>query len=88
MAERRGKNVRFETISSELKEFGQNNFIEISRNKAISDTGENEFITISRGYFRVNFETDQRDEKIYRKSVTIPDLPEMKEFIKTNIDTV
>lgn len=88
MAERRGKNVRFETVASEIKEFGQNNFIEISRNKAISDTGENEFITISRGYFRVNFETDQRDEKIYRKSVTIPDLQEMKDFIKESISKV
>ena len=88
MAEKRGKNVRFETIASQLKEFGQNNFIEISRNKAVSDTGENEFITISRGYFRVNFEMDQRDEKIYRKSVTVPDLPEMKEFIKDYIDKV
>ena len=87
MADRRG-NVRFETISSQLKEFGQNNFIEISRNKAISDTGENEFITISRGYFRMNFETNERDEKIYRKSVTIPDLPEMKEFIKENIGNI
>jgi len=88
MADKRGRNVRFETISSQLKEFGQNNFIELSRNKAISDTGENEFITISRGYFRMNFETNERDEKIYRKGVTIPDLAEMKEFIKENIDKI
>ena len=88
MAERNGRKVHFETISSQLREFGQNNFIEISRNKAVSDSGENEFLTISRGYFRVNFETDERDEKIYKKSVTVPDLPEMKEFIKENIEKI
>ena len=27
-------------------------------------------------------------EKIYKKSVTVPDLPEMKEFIKENIDKI
>ena len=79
--------VKFETIRSELKEFGQNNFMEISRNKAISSTGENEFITLSRGYFRMNFETNEND-KIYRKSVTIPDIDEMKAFIKKNIDSI
>ncbi|MCK4613316.1 MAG: hypothetical protein KAU14_00815 [Thermoplasmata archaeon] len=87
MADRRERNVRFETISSEIKEFGQNNFIEISRNKAISDDGENEFITIARGYFRINYETNE-PEKVYKKSVTVPDISEMKEFIKEQIGTI
>lgn len=87
MADIPSRNVKYETLSSEIKEFGQNNFIEISRKKVISNTGENEFIQMSRGYFRMNFETNQQ-EKIYKKSVTIPDLPEMKVFIKDNIEKI
>ena len=87
MAGQRDRNVRFETVNSILKEFGQNNFIELSRGKAITEEGENEFLTIARGYFRHNFETDEQ-EKIYKKRVTIPDIPEVKEFIKENIENI
>ena len=38
--------VEFETIKAEEIKFGRNNFIEISRKKAITDGAENEFISI------------------------------------------
>ena len=43
--------VEFETIKAEEIKFGRNNFIEISRKKAITDGGENEFISIARGFY-------------------------------------
>ncbi len=58
--------VSFETIKSEEIKFGNNNFIEIARKKAITDEGENTFISISRGFFT------QTGEKRYRKSFTVP----------------
>ncbi len=58
--------VTFETLKSEEIKFGNNNFIEIARKKAVTDEGENTFISISRGFFT------QTGEKRYRKSFTVP----------------
>ncbi len=58
--------VEFETIKSEEIKFGNNNFIEIARKKAITEEGENEFISISRGFIT------QEGERRYRKSFTVP----------------
>ena len=87
MAERRQNRVRYETIISEIKEFGQNNFIEISRKKAITDDTENEFIQIARGYFRINYENNE-PEKLYKKTVTIPTDTEMMGFLVENLEKV
>ena len=43
--------VEFETINSEDVKFGNNNFIEVSVKKAISEEGENVFFSLSRGFF-------------------------------------
>ena len=67
--------VKFETIKSEEIKFGNNNFLEIARKKAISDDGENEFISISRGFMT------QDGEKRYRKSFTIPLNEEVLDFV-------
>ena len=67
--------VKFETIKSEEIKFGNNNFLEIARKKAISDDGENEFISISRGFMT------QDGEKRYRKSFTVPLNEEVIEFV-------
>lgn len=58
--------VQFETIKSEEIKFGNSNFLEIARKKAISDEGENIFISISRGF------VTPEGEKRYRKSFTVP----------------
>lgn len=58
--------VRFETIKSEEVKFGNNNFLEVARKKAISDDGENIFISISRGFITPS------GEKRYNKSFTVP----------------
>ena len=60
------KMVEFETIKSEEIKFGNSNFIEVARKKAVSETGENTFISLSRGFIA------QSGEKRYRKSFTIP----------------
>ncbi|HIG97654.1 MAG TPA: hypothetical protein HA230_04910 [Candidatus Aenigmarchaeota archaeon] len=58
--------VTFETIKSEEIKFGNSNFLEIARKKAISEEGENTFISISRGFITPS------GEKRYRKSFTVP----------------
>jgi len=67
--------VRFETLSAEKIPFGKNNFLEVARKKAITDEGVSEFISVSRGYF-----LPDGSEK-YKKSITIPDDPSIKDFV-------
>jgi hypothetical protein len=73
------KMVNFETLKSEKKEFGRNNFLEVARKKAITDEGENEFISVSRGYFLPD------GSERFKKSLTIPDDDDIKEFVAKNI---
>lgn len=74
--------VQFETLKAEKKEFGRNNFIEIARKKAITPEGENEFISITRGY-KLADGTER-----FKRSISIPDDPEIKEFIAEKIKTL
>jgi hypothetical protein len=67
--------VEFETLRAEKINFGRNNFIEVARKKAIADNGTNEFISISRGYYLPD-ETER-----FKKSLTIPDEEDIKQFI-------
>ena len=71
--------VEFETLGAEKKAFGRNNFIEIARKRAITDDGESEFISVSRGYYLPD------GSERFKKSLTIPDDPEMKEFVAEKI---
>ncbi|AGN27077.1 hypothetical protein [Candidatus Methanomassiliicoccus intestinalis] len=81
--ERAERNVEFETVRSEKIPFGKSNFIEIARKKAISKDGEeSEFISISRGY------TLRDGTERYKKSVTIPDETEIKEFIANQVSSI
>jgi len=50
--------VEFETIKAEEVKFGRNNFIEISRKKAVTDNNETEFISIARGFYLADGEKD------------------------------
>ncbi len=58
--------VEFETIESTEVKFGNNNFIEIGKKKAVTEEGENEFISLSRGFFT------QEGEKRYKKNFALP----------------
>lgn len=42
--------VEFEKIEGEIVEFGENEFIEVGRKKAVSDEGERAFVSLSRGF--------------------------------------
>jgi hypothetical protein len=76
------RNVEFVTISSEKVTFGKNNFIEIARKKAVTKEGESQFISISRGYYL-------RDgSERYKKSITIPDEPEIKAFMLEKLSQI
>ncbi len=71
--------VTFETIKAEEIKFGRNNFLEVARKKATSEQGENEFIAISRGFFLPD------GTKKFKRSIAIPDEPEIKEFVSKKI---
>lgn len=76
MTENEKQKVSFETIKAEIKDFGRNNFIEVARKKATGEDGNsNEFLSITRGYYA------QDGTKKYKKSLTIPDDAETKEFV-------
>ncbi|MEM2900939.1 MAG: hypothetical protein QXT63_09125 [Thermoplasmata archaeon] len=74
--------VDFETIKAEKKEFGRNNFIEVARKKAKTEDDTNEFISISRGYYLPDGTVR------FKKSITVPDDPAIKEFVAEKIKTL
>lgn len=76
------RNVEFETVSSEKITFGKNNFIEVARKRAVTKDGTTEFISLTRGY-------KLRDgSERYKKSLTIPDEQEIKDFIVDQLSKI
>ena len=58
--------VEYETIKSEEIKFGNNDFIEIARKIAKSESGQNEFISISRGFFMMDGSKDTENHSQFR----------------------
>jgi len=71
--------VEYVTIKGEEVKFGKNDFIEVARKKAVSESGENEFISISRGFMMLD------GSKRYRKSFTVPINDKVVEFISDKL---
>lgn len=73
--------VEFETIKAKEVKFGKNNFIEVSRRRAVTPVGENEFIAISRGFYLSD------GSKRWRASIALPTekdkLEEIAKLIKS-----
>ena len=67
--------VEFETIEAEEIKFGRNNFIEISRKKAVSDGSNIEFVSIARGFYLPD------GEKGWKGSITLPSEKEKRQKI-------
>lgn len=76
---RRDSEVQFETIRAEKIDFGRNNFLEVARKRATTSDGTNEFISVSRGYY-----LPDKTER-FKRSLTIPDDPEIRAFIAEKI---
>ena len=75
--------VQFETLKNKKINFGRNNFLEVARKKAITEDGnENEFISLSRGYYLPD------GTERFRKSLSVPDDPELKKFIAEHISSI
>jgi hypothetical protein len=71
--------VQFETIKAEEITFGNNNFIEVAKKKAVTEEGENVFISVSRGF------KNMQGERRYRKSFTVPMDKDVIEFVSKMI---
>jgi hypothetical protein len=84
------KEVEFITISAEKIDFGRNNFIEVARKRAKTNSGEeNEFISLSRGYYVMDGNEGAQDKRAkFKKSVTIHDDPKIKEFVIEKIKSL
>lgn len=67
--------VDFKTIDGSEVKFGNNDFIQVSRKKAVSEDGENVFVSLSRGFFGEN------DERVWKKNFSIPDDDEVLEAV-------
>ena len=76
---RQNADVRFETIRSEKVNFGRNNFLEVARKRATTPEGTKEFISVSRGYY-----LPDKTER-FKRSLTIPDDPDVRAFIADTI---
>ena len=74
--------VEFETVKAEEVKFGRNNFIEISRKKAITDNNETEFISIARGFYLAD------GEKGWKSSITLPSEEDKRDKIAELIKTI
>jgi hypothetical protein len=79
---RRSSDVEFETIKAEKVNFGRNNFLEVARKRAKTTDGTSEFISVSRGYY-----LPDRSER-FKRSLTIPDDPEIRAFVAEKIKTL
>ncbi len=75
----RSESVQFETIRAEKINFGRNNFLEVARKRATTPEGTNEFISISRGYYLPD------KTARFKRSLTIPDDPEIRNFIAEKV---
>jgi hypothetical protein len=82
--ETRGKqsDVEFVTIRAEKINFGRNNFLEVARKRATTAVGSNEFISVSRGYY-----LPDKSER-FKRSLTIPDDAQIKNFIAEKIKSL
>ncbi len=80
--DRRDEKLEFETVKAEKIDFGRNNFLEVARKRAITPEGTNEFISVSRGYY-----LPDKSER-FKRSLTIPDDPQIKNFIAEKIKSL
>lgn len=79
---KRNVEVQFETIRAEKVNFGRNNFLEVARKRAKTAEGTNEFISVSRGYY-----LPDKSER-FKRSLTIPDDPEVRAFVAEKIKSL
>ena len=75
--------VQFETIKLEEIKFGNSQFIEVARKKAIVETGENEFISVSRGFY-----LPDGSKRFKGKSIAIPNDKDLKEALAKKIKEI
>ena len=80
--DRRSADVSFETIRAEKVNFGRNNFLEVARKRATTSEGTKGFISVSRGYY-----LPDKTER-FKRSLTIPDDPEVRAFVADKIRTL
>jgi len=75
----RSGDEQFETIRAEKVNFGRNNFLEVARKRAKTSEATSECISVSRGY-----DLPDKSER-FKRSLTIPDDPEVRAFISDKI---
>ncbi len=67
--------TEYETLKRDEIEFGENEFIEVARKKAIGGEGEEDIVSLSRGFY-------DGDDRRYRSSLSLPAEDDVIAFVR------
>lgn len=70
--------TEYETLKRDEIPFGENEFIEVARKKAIGGEGEEDIVSLSRGFY-------DGDNRRYRSSFSIPAEADVVDFVEEKI---
>lgn len=72
----------YESLKEDVKKFGKNSYIEVSR-KRLDEGGETtEFVLVTRGFF------DKDGTKKWTRFVTLPDDPDLRDWLKESLTRI
>ena len=66
----------YETLRSEVRRFGKNSYVEVSRQRLRTGKETMDFIVVTRGYF------DRDGTRQWTRFVTLPDDKEVKAWVR------
>lgn len=72
----------YESLKEETKTFGKNGYIEVARKRLQENGSTTDFVLVTRGYF------DKDGTKKWTRFVTLPDDPEVKDWLRASLAKV
>lgn len=67
----------YETIDETTRDFGNRSYLQVARKRVTDGDGATEFIVVTRGFY------DDDDSRRWTKFVTIPEDPDLVEWVGT-----
>lgn len=65
----------YETINENVRDFGNRSYLQVARKRVTNGDDSQEFLVITRGFY------DDEDSRRWTKFVTIPDDPDLAEWV-------
>ena len=72
----------YETVRSEVKRFGKNSYMEVSRQRLRQGKTATDFLVVTRGYF------EKDGTRQWTRFVTVPDDPQLKAWLRRSLRRV